>query len=173
VRLGVYGCRVACELELEGVVAVLRTVILDPELEGRLLDDSPGLQAEIHAAVSGVVTEQFGSEIQLSRDVEIERGSVVILLTLVAIGRVVIEYGALMAGLRELSRLIPDRIRRVFGRRHPFPVLIEAPQVILGPTVLAARSAKRAPPSPVMTVALSAAGGAAMIIGGVLLGHFL
>jgi hypothetical protein len=164
---------VACELELDGVVAVLRTVIHDPEFEGKLLDERPGLRGDIYATVSGMVSEQFGGQIELSRDVEIERGSVVILLTLFTVGRVIIEYGALMVGLRELSRLLPDRIRRVFGRHRPAPTLIESPQVILGPTVLVAQPAKRVPVSLAMTVAFSAAGGAALIVVGVLLGHFL
>lgn len=164
----------SCELELDGVVAVLRTVVHDPEFEGQLLNEESRLPGEIYAAVRGMVTEQFGGRIELSPEVEIERGSVVILMTLVTVGRVIIEYGALMAGLRELSRLIPDRIRRILGRRHPFPMrIIEPPQVILGPTVLVARPAKRRPVSSAMTVALSAVGGAALIVAGVLLGHFL
>jgi hypothetical protein len=165
---------VSCELELDGVVAVLRTVVRDPEFEGQLLNEESGLPGELYAAVRGIVTEQFGGRIELSPEVEIERGSVVILMTLVTVGRVIIEYGALMAGLRELSRLIPDRIRRILGRRYPFPMrIIEPPQVILGPTVLVARPAKRPPVSSAMTVALSAVGGAALIVAGVLLGHFL
>jgi hypothetical protein len=165
----------ACELELEGVVAVLRTVVHDQEFEGRLLDEAPSLQRDLYATVSSMVNEQFGGRIELSPDIEIARESVVIILTLVTVGRVVIEYGALMAGLRELSRLIPERIRRaIFHRRpHPTPLRIESPQVILGPTVLTARPAGRAPVSSAMTIALSAAGGAALIVAGVLLGHFL
>jgi len=164
----------ACELELEGVVAVLRTVVRDPEFEGSLLDEALGLQRDIYETVSGVVGEQFNGQIELSPDIEIERGSVVVLLTLVTVGRVVIEYGALMAGLRELSRLIPERIRRaIFHRRPLHPIRIESPQVILGSTVLVARPAKRAPLSSASTVALSAGGGAALIVAGVLLGHFL
>jgi hypothetical protein len=88
---------------------------------------------------------------------------------------VIIEYGALIAGLRELSRLLPGRIRRFFDSHpeHVFPVLIGHTQVILGPAVLVARPAKRADVSSAMTVALSAAGGAALIVAGVFLGHFL
>jgi hypothetical protein len=169
----VYGSLVACELELDGVVAVLRTVIYHPDFEGQILDEPSSLAGDIYAATSDLVTEQFGGRIELSPGVEIQRGSLVILLTLVTVGRVVIEYGALMAGLRELSRLIPDRIRHVFRRRAPVPVRIESTQVILGPTVLVARPLKRVQISPAMTVALSAAGGAALIVAGVLLGHFL
>lgn len=163
----------ACELELDGVVAVLRTVVHDPEFEDVLGSKPPRLQEDILMAVSDLVSEQFGGRIELSRNVEIQPGSVVIVLTLETIGRVVIEYGALMAGLRELARLIPDRIRSLFGYRHRLPLRIEPSQVILGPTVLVARPAKRAPVSSATTVALSAAGGAALIIMGVLLGHFL
>jgi hypothetical protein len=151
----------ACELELDGIVAVLRTVVHDPEFEGLFLDEWPTLPDEIFVAVSGIVTEQFGGRIELSRDVEVQRGSVEIVLTLITVGRVIIEYGALMVGLRELSRLVPDRIRSVFGRRRPSPISIEPSQVILGPTVLVARPANRAPVSSAMTVALSAVGGAA------------
>ena len=163
----------ACELELDGVVAVLRTVVRDPEFDDQHPKEQLGLREDIFAAVSGLVAEQFGGRVELSPDVEIQRGSVVIVLTLVTVGRVIIEYGALMAGLRELSRLIPDRIRSAMGRRRPWPMHIEPSQVILGPTVLIARPAKRAPPSSAMTVALSALGGAALVIIGVLLGHLL
>ena len=86
----------------------------------------------------------------------------------------IIEYGALMQGLHELARLVPDRIRDVFGRRRPVPGWIEPTQVILGPTVLVARPARPSlSASPAMTIALSAGGGAALIVAGVLLGHFL
>jgi hypothetical protein len=166
----------ACELELDGRVAVLRTVVHDPEFEGKLLDERFILQDEIYASISGIVDEQFGGRIELSRHVEIDRGSVVILLRLVTVGRVIIEYGALMAGLREISRLVPERIRRAILRRrpHPVPLDIEPTEVILGPTVLIAQSAaKRASVSSAVTVALSAAGGAALIVAGVFLGHFL
>lgn len=79
-----------------------------------------------------------------------------------------------MQGLRELARLVPDRIREVLGRRRPLAGWIEPTQVILGPTVLVARPAKPSIfASPTMTIALSAGGGAALIVAGVLLGHFL
>jgi hypothetical protein len=168
---------VACELELDGRVADLRTVVHDPEFEGKLLDERFILQDEIYASISAIVDEQFGGRIELSRDVKVDPGgSLMVLLVLVTAGRIVIEYGALMAGLRELSRLVPERIRGVIsGRRHPrVPLHIEPSQVILGPTVFIARpAAKRASVSSAVTVALSAAGGAALIVAGVLLGHFL
>lgn len=94
------------------------------------------------------MTAQFPGRIELSRKVEIRRGSLIIALTLVTVGRVIIEYGALMQGLRELARLLPDRIREVLGKSS-----------LLGP--------------PALTIALSAGGGAALIVVGVLLGHFL
>lgn len=173
-----YSSAVACELELDGIVAVLQTVVRDPELEDRPLDKERGLGEDIFFAVNGLVTNQFGGRIELSREVELRRGSLVIVLTLVTVGRVIIEYGALMQGLRELARLVPDRIRDVFGRRRPVPGpvpgWIEPTQVILGPTVLVARPARPSPSaSPTMTIALSAGGGAALIVAGVLLGHFL
>jgi hypothetical protein len=106
--------------------------------------------------------------------VEIRRGSLIVVLTLVTVGRVIIEYGALMQGLRELARLVPDPIREVLGRRRPVSGWIEPTQVILGSTVLAARPAKPSiSVSPTITIALSAGGGAALIVAGVLLGHFL
>ena len=163
----------ACELELDGVVARLRTVVHDPEFESLFLDEWPTLQEEIFVAVNGMVTEQFDGRIELSRDVEVRRGSVEIILTLTTVGEVIIEYGALIVGLRELSRLVPDRIRSIFDRRRPSPIGIEPLQVILGPAVLVARPASRAPVSSALTVALSAAGGAALIVIGVLLGHLL
>lgn len=169
-----YSSVVACELELDGIVAVLQTVVRDPELEDRSLAKEPGLGEEIFFAMNGLVTDQFGGRIELSREVELRRGSLVIVLTLVTVGRVIIEYGALMQGLRELARLVPDRIRDVFGRRRPVPSRIEPTQVILGPTVLVARPARPSlSASPTMTIALSAGGGAALIVAGVLLGHFL
>lgn len=164
----------ACELELDGVVAVLQTVVRDPELEDRPLAKEPGLGEDIFFAMNGLVAPQFGGRIELSRKVEIRRGSLIVALTLVTVGRVVIEYGALMQGLRELARLVPDRIRDVLGRRRPVPGQIEPTQVILGPTVLVARPARPSlSVSPTMTIALSAGGGAALIVAGVLLGHFL
>jgi hypothetical protein len=165
---------VACELELDGIVAVLQTVVRDPEFEDRPLDKELRLREDIFSAVNGLVTAQFGGRIELSREVEIRRGSLVIVLTLITAGRVIIEYGALMQGLRELARLVPDRIRDVLGRRRPGPGWIEPTQVILGPTVLVARPAKPSfSVSPTMIIALSAGGGAALIVAGVLLGHFL
>jgi hypothetical protein len=110
---------VACELELDGIVAVLQTVVRDPEFEDRPFDKELWLREDIFSAVNGLVTAQFGGRIELSREVEIRRGSLVIVLTLITAGRVIIEYGALMQGLRELARLVPDRIRDVLGRRRP------------------------------------------------------
>jgi hypothetical protein len=92
----------------------------------------------------------------------------IIVLTLVTVGRVIIEFGALMQGLRELARLVPDRIRGVLGRRRPVAGWIEPTQVILGSTVLVARPARPSSfVSPTMTIALSAGGGAALIVAGV------
>jgi hypothetical protein len=168
---------VACELELEGRVAVLRTVVHDQEFEDHLLDERLALQEEIYAAVDGTVVEQFGGRIELDREVTIgPGGSLVVALVLITAGRIVIEYGALMAGLRELSRLVPERIRGILSRHRPprIPLHVDRCQVILEPTVLIARPAtKRASISSAATVALSAAGGAALIVAGVLLGHFL
>lgn len=64
----------ACELELDGVVAILRTVVRDPEFEDRPFDKELRLEEELFFAVSELVTTQFGGRIELSREVEIRRG---------------------------------------------------------------------------------------------------
>jgi hypothetical protein len=102
----------SCELELEGRVATLRTIVREPELEGIMLEQRDRLAGEVMEEVGGLLAERFNGRIEISY-VSIEpAGSIAVLVVLSTVGHLVIEYGALMAGLRELSRLIPGKIRR-------------------------------------------------------------
>jgi len=131
----------------------------------------------------GLLVERFGGRIEVS-SVSVEpAASVAVLVVLSTVGHVVIEFGALMAGLRELSRLLPDRIRRILSRRLGAAPWVtshgvkEPAEVVLGPTVLGGIHPSHLSVTRKLgddlRIALAAAGGAALVISGVLLGHFL
>lgn len=173
----------ACELEIEGRVATLRTIVREPDLEGLMLERRQLLADEIMDEVGSLLSERFAGRIEVS-SVSIEpAGSIAVLVVLSTIGRLVIDFGALMAGLRELSRLIPARIRSILRGRFEAPKSVtlrgvDAPaEVVLGPTVLSAvplhRPLSRSRRADDLTIALSAGGGAILVIVGLLLGHFL
>jgi hypothetical protein len=174
---------VPCSVELaDGPVAVFSLSLVDPEFEDRMLQEKPRLAQDLYNELSAVVSERFGGQLSLSREIRIERGgSIHIWLVLLDLKHVIIDYGALMVGIRELSWLLPERIRRFIDDRywHDIPrakpsTQVTLREVTLGPAVVDSRLVEQPKsPSLLMAVALSAAGGASLVVIGVLLGHFL
>jgi hypothetical protein len=172
-----------CELEIEGQIATLRTIVREPDLEGFMLEQRDQLSAEVKEEIGSLLAERFGGRIEISYVSVEPAGSVAVLVVLSTVGHMVIEFGALMAGLRELSRLVPDRIQRILSRRFRAPERVtlrgvkEPAEVVLGPTVLSAirprRSILKGERADDLRIALSAAGGAILVIVGMLLGRFL
>jgi len=162
----------ACEIELFGDVATLSIVVDDPDVEGFIFEQREELARGLRADFRSAVEDQFGGQLTVAR-IEFRRGeSIAILVVIAVVGRAVIEFGALMAGLRELSRLLPGRMGR--GLRGPLQApRVSRVEVILGPSVLMSMPPQKAPKPRDLAIALSAAGGAALIIIGVILGHFL
>ena len=115
-----------CELELEGHVATLRAIVREPDLEGAMMEQRDQLSGELTEEISGLLAERFGGRIEVS-SVSVEpTASIAVLVVLSTVGHLVIEFGALMAGLQELSRLLPDRIRKILSRRLRAPAWVTA-----------------------------------------------
>jgi hypothetical protein len=111
----------ACDLEFEGPIVRLR-IVLDvirtksdgppvailPTQINQLVNEER--RADFQEEMSGIVRRAFASSNVKVEMYDVEPGSVTLLLVIVAIGRLVIDAGGFLAGLREIKQAVPDRV---------------------------------------------------------------
>lgn len=142
----------ACELELHGEIAAIRFALV--------LLDAPDQEADLLPSLSDTELDDLKDELTTDArrifdstgveitDVQFERGSLEVLVVLVATATVVKEFGSVVQGLQAMARIVPRRVRRyiatraqrVFGRRVAIATSRE-PVIEMGDGMLAARPA--------------------------------